>query len=424
MRANRDRAHVTPPCPQDVRAPRRRVLRAGGMTTVALALGAPSVARAQKRYSPGASDTEIRIGQTMPYSGPLSMLGVLGKASAAYFDKVNAEGGIDGRRVKLISLDDGYSPPRTVEGTRRLVEKDEVLLIYQTIGTPTNLAIHRYLNEQKVPQLLIMSGANRWNDPRRAPWTLSGMVSYHLEARWYARHALATVRDPRIAVLAQNDDFGRDYVAGLRDELGERARTAIVAEATYEVTDPTVDSQMLKLRESGASVFMDFSNGKFAAQSLRRAGELGWKPQIYLPVGSSSIASILRPAGIEHAVGAVTLANQKNPLDPLWQDDAGMREYHAFMKRWAPTLDATDSLNVSGYSMAMLLVHILQRCGDDLTRENVMRQALSIKGYRTPIMLPDVVIDTSPDDHELYGAMRLQRFDGRSWVPFGEAMRR
>ncbi len=402
-------------------ASRRRVLHAAALPAW---LALPSATRAQKRYGPGVTDTEIRIGQTMPFSGPLSMLASLGKSSAAYFDKLNAEGGINGRRVKLLAFDDAYSPPRTVEGTRRLVEQEEVLLIFLTIGTPTNIAIHRYLNDRKVPQLLIMSGANRWNDPKQAPWTLSGMVSYHLEARWYAQHALATVREPRIAVLAQNDDFGRDYGAGLRAGLGERAKTAIVAEATYESTDATVDSQILKLRDSGANVLMNFSNGKFTAQSLRRAGELGWKPQVYLPVGASSIASILRPAGVENAVGAITLANVKNPLDPLWKDDPGMLEYHTFMKRWAPGLDANDSLNVSGYSNAILLAHILRQCGDDLSRENVMRQALSLKGFRTPVLLPEVVLDTSPDDHELYGAVRLQRFDGQSWVPFGEPMKR
>ncbi|MCX7271908.1 MAG: ABC transporter substrate-binding protein [Burkholderiales bacterium] len=405
--------------------PRRRFGQRllGGAGALAAGLSA-RVAIAQKKYGPGASDTEIRIGQTMPYSGPLSMLGVLGRSANAYFEKLNADGGINGRRVKLLSLDDGYNPAKTVEQTRRLVENDEVLLIFQTIGTPTNTAIHRYLNTRKVPQLLIMSGANKWNDPRSNPWTLSGMASYNTEARLYTRHMLATVAEPRIAVLAQNDDFGRDYMSGLREILGERARTLIVAEASYEVTDPTIDSQVLQLKTSGANVFMNFANGKFTSQAIRRAGELGWKPQMYLPVGASSIAAILQPAGVERAIGAITLANQKNPMDPQWRDDAGMKDYFEFMKRWAPGLDANDSLNVSGYSSAMIMADILKRCGDDLTRENVMRQALAMNEFSTPVMLPGVGLSTSPTDHEIYGALRLQRFDGKSWVPFGNAMKR
>ena len=389
----------------------------------AAAAWAPPAA-AQKRYDPGATDTEIRIGQTMPYSGPVSMLGTIGKTTAAYFEKVNAEGGINGRKLKLISLDDGYSPPRTVEGTRRLVEEDEVLLIFGNVGTATNLAIHRYLNTRKVPQLLILSGANRWNDPRNFPYTLSGMLSYQAEARMYTRHMLATVKEPKIAVLSQNDDFGRDFVAGLKAQLGDRAKSLIVAEATYEATDPTVDSQMAMLKSSGANVFFNFSNGKFTVQSLRRLGELGWTPQVYLPVGSSSIASILKPAGVERAVGAVTLANMKNPLDPQWRDDAGIKAYYEFMKRWAPGLDPEDSLNVNAYSMSMTLAEVLRRCGNELTRENVMRHFLGLKDYSTPVMLPGVSITTAPDDYEIYGAIRLQRFDGKSWVPFGDPMQR
>jgi branched-chain amino acid transport system substrate-binding protein len=392
------------------------------LLAAAAACALPAVA--QKRYDPGVTDTEIRIGQTMPYSGPVSMLGTIGKASAAYFEKVNAEGGINGRKLKLISLDDGYSPAKTVEGTRRLVEEDEVLLIFGNVGTATNLAIHRYLNTRKVPQLLILSGANRWNDPRNFPYTLSGMLSYQAEARMYTRHMLATVKEPKIAVLSQNDDFGRDFVAGLKAQLGDRAKALIVAEATYEVTDPTVDSQMVMLKSSGANVFFNFSNGKFTVQSLRRLGELGWTPQVYLPVGSTSIASILKPAGVERAVGAVTLANMKNPLDPQWRDDAGIKAYYEFMKRWAPAQDPEDSLNVNAYSMSITLAEVLRRCGNELTRENVMRHFLSLKDYSTPVMLPGVAITTAPDDYEIYGAIRLQRFDGKSWVPFGDPMQR
>jgi branched-chain amino acid transport system substrate-binding protein len=299
-----------------------------------------------------------------------------------------------------------------------------VLLIYGNVGTPTNVAIHRYLNTRKVPQLLILSGANRWNDPRGFPYTISGMLSYQGEARMYARHMLDTVKEPKIAVLSQNDDFGRDFVAGLKAQLGERAKSMIVAEATYEVTDPTVDSQMVTLKASGANVFFNFSNGKFTVQSLRRMGELGWAPQVYLPVGSSSIASILKPAGTERAVGAITISNMKNPLDPQWRDDAGMKAYYEFMKRWAPGLDAEDSLNVTAYSMSMLLAEVLRRSGNELTRENVLGQFLKLKDYSTPVMLPGVAITLASDDYEIYGAIRLQRFDGKSWVPFGEPMQR
>lgn len=406
----------------DSSGPARR--RALLLSAAAAGVGLVLPAQAQKRYDPGASDTEIRIGQTMPYSGPLSMLGTIGKATGAYFEKVNAEGGINGRKLKLISLDDGYSPAKTVEGTRRLVEEDEVLLIFGNVGTATNLAIHRYLNTRKVPQLLILTGANRWNDPRNFPYTVSGMLSYQGEGRMYARHMLDTVKDPKIAVLSQNDDFGRDFVAGLKSQLGDRAKTLIVAEATYEVTDPTVDSQMVTLKSSGANVFFNFSNGKFTVQSLRRMGELAWTPQVYLPASASSIASILKPAGVERAVGAVTIANIKNPLDPQWRDDAGIKAYYEFMKRWALGLDPEDSLNVTAYSMAMLLTDVLRRCGNDLTRDNVMRQFLSLKDYTTPVLLPGVAITTGPDDYEIYGAIRLQRFDGKSWVPFGQPMQR
>jgi ABC-type branched-subunit amino acid transport system substrate-binding protein len=402
-----------------------RRLRRALLLTAGAACASPWLpAHAQKRYDPGASDTEIRIGQTMPYSGPLSMLGTIGKATAAYFDKVNAEGGVNGRKLKLISLDDAYSPPKTVEGTRRLVEEHEVLLVFANVGTATNLAIHRYLNTRKVPQLMILSGANRWNDPRNFPYTLSGMLSYQGEGRMYARHMLETVKDPKIAVLSQNDDFGRDFMAGLKSQLGDRARTLMVAAATYEPTDPTVDSQMVTLKSSGANVFFNFSNGKFAVQSLRRMGDLGWAPQVYLPVSASSIASILKPAGVERAVGAITIATAKNPQDPQWRDDPGVKTYYEFMKRWAAGLDPEDSFNVTAYSMSMTLVEVLRRCGDELTRDNVMRQVLGLKDYTTPVLLPGVTITTGPDDYEIYGAIRLQRFDGKSWVPFGQPMQR
>ena len=379
---------------------------------------------AQKQYGPGVTDSEIKIGQTMPYSGPVSMLGTLGRAAAAYFEKVNAEGGINGRKLKLLSLDDGYSPPRTVEQTRRLVEQDEVLLIFQTIGTPTNTAIHKYLNAKKVPQLLITTGASKWADPKNYPWTMSGMPSYGTEGRVYARHILKTMPNAKIALLVQNDDFGRDYVDGIRAGLGERAKVMIVAEATYEHTDATVDSQVLSLKASGADALFLLANGKFVSQAIRKSHELGWKPQIFLPLGSSSIASILKPAGVERAVGAITAAYGKNPSDPQWANDPGVKEYFEFMKKYQPGADPLDQLNSGGYSAARTLAHILKVCGDNLTRENVMRQALSLKDFTVPTFLPGIALNTSPTDYEPFQQLRLQRFDGTSWVPFGDVLTR
>ena len=402
-------------------------MRAAG---VALAFAAAALAlacapaAAQKQYGPGVTDTEIRIGQTMPYSGPVSALGALGHSAVAYFAKVNAEGGINGRKVNLISLDDAYSPPKTVEHTRRLVEQDKVLAIFQTLGTATNASIHKYLNQQKVPHLLITSGANRWADPKNFPWTMSGMPSYDTEARIYARYILERVPNARIAVLSQNDDFGRDYLSGFEAGLGARAKAMIVARATYEPTDPTVDSQIAALKASGADVFFTISNGKFTSQSIRKSAELGWKPVTFLPIGSSSIAGILKPAGVERATGAITAAYAKNPSDPQWADDPGMKEYFAFMKQYMPNADPLDSLNASGFNAGRLMAHILRACGDNLTRENVMKQALSLKDFSTPLFLPGVTASTSPTDYAPFQQLRLSRFDGTSWVPFGDVISR
>jgi branched-chain amino acid transport system substrate-binding protein len=397
----------------------RRMLTGGALVAPFAATGAG----AQARALPGVSDTEIRIGQTQPYSGPLSMLGsTLGRTAQAYFEMVNASGGINGRKVTLISLDDAYSPPRTFEQTRRLVESDDVLLIFNTVGTNTNQTIHRYLNSRKVPHLLILTGANRWNDPKNFPWTVSGMFSYEAEARTYTRHMLASVQNPRIAILSQNDDSGRDFVRGVKQALGDRARQVIAGEATYEPTDPTIDSQMVALKASGANVLMNFAFGKFAVQSIQRARDIGWRPQMYIASGSSSIAAILRPAGLENSVGAMTIANVKNPLDPQWDNDQGMKDYFAFMARHAPLLDAKDALNVTAYSLSIVLAEVLRRSGNDLSRDNVMAQMRGLRGYVTPVLLPGIAITVAPDTHELYESMRLQRFDGQSWVPLPDVV--
>lgn len=390
------------------------------------ALAVPALARhvlAQKKYDPGASDTEIRLGQTMPYSGPLSALSGVGKAEIAFFRSLNeTQGGINGRKVTLLSLDDGYSPPKTMEGTRQLVERDNVLAIVNTVGTATNRATHRYLNQKKVPQLMILSGASQWNDPKAFPWTMMGMIAYDTEGSVYARHILQNKPDARIAVLRQNDDFGRDYMDGFRHALGDKAGQ-VVAEVSYETTDPTIDSQIIQLRASNADAFFIVATGKHVTQAIRKAAELGWKPQVYIPAGSASVPGVLKPAGADAARGVITAANSKSPGDPAWDDDAGMKAYLAWAKQWAPELNPNDSFVSGGYTYATILAELLSRCGDVVTRENLMRQAASLKGYATPLTLPGVTLDTSPTDFRPYKALRLQQFDGTSYRLVGDVIR-
>jgi ABC-type branched-subunit amino acid transport system substrate-binding protein len=384
------------------------------LAVAALTIAVAAPAAAQRNYDPGVSDTEIRLGQTMPYSGPLSVLSGVGKAEVAYFKSLDEEqGGIKGRKVTLLSLDDGYSPPKTMEGTRQLVERDNVLAIVNTIGTPTNRAIHRYLNQKKVPQLLILSGAAAWNDPKTYPLTMMGMIAYDTEGAVYARHILQSMPNGRIAVLRQNDDFGKDYVEGFRHALDPKA-ARIVGEVSYESTDPTVDSQVIQLRASNADAFFIVATGKHATQAMRKAAELGWKPQIYLPAGLSSVPGVLRPAGADAAKGATTAANAKSPGDPSWDDDPGMKAYLAWAKKWAPELNSDDSSVSAGYSYGMIVAGLLRRCGDQLTGERLMAEAANLKGYTTPLTLPGVTLDTSPADYRPYKSLRLQQFDGRA----------
>lgn len=377
---------------------------------------------AQKRYDPGASDTEIRIGQTMPYSGPASAYGTIGRVQSAYFRKINEEGGIRGRRIVLTSLDDGFAPPRTVEMVRRLVEQDEVLLLFQPLGTPTNSAVQRYLNAKKVPQLFVVSGATKWNDPQAFPWTMGWQPSYQTETRIYARHILKERPDAKIAVLYQNDDYGRDYLKGLRDGLGGRAARMIVAEASYEVTDPTVDSQVVQLQASGADVFVNITTPKFAAQAIRKAHDIGWRPMQYLNNVSQSVATVLVPAGLEKSVGLITSLYYKDPTDPQWAADPAMIEWRAFMARYYPDGSLIDAANVFGYAAARTLVHVLRNCGDDLTRASVMAQAASLKAFDPGVMLPGIVLNTSPTDFAPVEAVQLARFDGRTWQRFGDVI--
>lgn len=396
--------------------------RRTALAASAAALSFPHAVFAQPKYGPGTSDSEIRIGSTMPFSGPVSGLGMMGKAAQAYFEELNETGGINGRKVRLIQYDDAYNPGKALELTRRLVESENVALIYQTLGTPNNNAIHRYLNERKVPQLLVNSGANKWVDAKVAPFVVPGAPSYAAEGRAYARWLLDNKPNAKIAVLRQNDDFGKDYLDAIKSALGERAKTMIVAENTYEVTDATVDSQVVGLKSTNADVFFVLCNGKFAVQALRKAHDIGWKPQVFLPLGSSSIQAIMRPAGADKVVGAITIAVAKSPSDSQWNKDPAIVELREFAKKRLSGHDPNDQLIASGYNSAQILREILRRSGDDLTRENIMKQALNLKGFRTAIMLPGVQLSTQPNQHELYEKLWLQRFDGETWKPFGEPL--
>jgi ABC-type branched-subunit amino acid transport system substrate-binding protein len=377
---------------------------------------------AEKKYGPGVTDTEIKIGQTMPYSGPLSGIGTTGRAELAYFAKVNAEGGVNGRKIMLISLDDGYSPPKTVEQVRRLVEQDEVLAIFHPLGTPTNAAIHKYLNQRKVPHLFLGSGLARWGDPKTYPWTMPGVPIYRTEARIYGRYLLSTRPDAKIAVLYQNDDAGKEGLSGLKEGLGNRAASMIVSEASYEVTDPTVDSQVITLKGSGADTFLIMAAVKAAAQALRKAPGIGWKPLTFLPGTSSSIEQVIKPAGPENAIGVISTHYRKDPGDSRWKDDPGMKEYFAFMKKYYADGDALDMLNAGGYTMAQLMIQVLKQCGDDLTRENVMRQAASLNDLELPLLLPGIRINTSATDYFPIEQLQMMRFDGTRWALFGEIL--
>jgi branched-chain amino acid transport system substrate-binding protein len=388
-------------------------------TAVILGLTSAHPATAQKKYGPGVSDTEIKLGQTMPYSGPLSALGAYGRAQVAYYKMVNDEGGINGRKVTLSSLDDGYSPPKTVEQTRKLVEQDGVLAIVSSMGTPANSAIYKYLNERHVPQLFIASGASRWRDYKTSPWTLSGTMNYVTEGHIYAQYILRNRPNAKIAVLYQNDDFGKDYLNGLKEGLGDHVNM-IVAEASYETTDSSVDSQIISLKESGADTLADFSLGKFASLTIRTVYELDWKPQHFIPSVSNSIGAVLTPAGIERSIGIYSAQVFKAAADPQWGNDPGFKEWLAFMHNYLPSADINDAIYVIGYTTAQLTAQALKQSGDDLTRENLMHQATDFKSFRPDMTLPGITVTTSPTDYDAFHSARLGRFDGKSWVLFGD----
>jgi branched-chain amino acid transport system substrate-binding protein len=395
-------------------------IRHGLALLVALALGlGPGWTPAQAQ-APGVTATEITIGNTNPYSGPASAYGTIGKAIAAYVRTVNDAGGVNGRKITFVTYDDGYSPPKTVEMVRRLVEQDQVALVFQTLGTPTNSAIHKYLNQQKVPHLFVATGATKWGDPKNFPWTMGFQPTYQAEGKVYAQYVLKNVPDPKIGILYQNDDYGKDYVKGLKDGLGEAARKVIVSEQSYEVTDPTIDSQIVNLKNSGANVFFNVTIPKFAVQAIKKAHDVGWKPLHLLNNVSSSVDVVLRPAGLEASRGLVTALYLKDPTDPQWTSDAGMKEWRAWMQKYYPEGNTKDSFNVFGYTASQLMVHVLKQCGQDLSRENIMRQAANIKNLALPLLLPGIKINTSPTDFYPVEQEQLARFDGERWALFGE----
>jgi branched-chain amino acid transport system substrate-binding protein len=379
-------------------------------------------AAAQKKYGPGVTDKEIKIGQTNPYSGNASSYASNGKTEAAYFAMINDQGGINGRKINFISLDDGYSPPRTVEQVRKLVEQDNVLLVYAPLGTPPNSAIHQYMNAKKVPQLFVATGATKWGDPKHFPWTMGWQPSYQTEAKIYAKYLLETKPDAKVAILYQNDDYGKDYVKGFKDGLGDKAAKMIVSEVSYESTDPTIDSQIVTLKSSGADVFFDVTIPKFAAQAIRKAYDIDWHPLHLLNNVSNSVGAALQPAGLDKSVGIVSTTYYKDPSDVQWHNDQDYKDWLAFMKKYNKESDPADNNTVLAYARAYTLVQVLKQCGDDLSRENVMKQAANLKGVKAPMLLPGIAINTSPTDFFPIEQMQLEKFDGKAWVLIGKVL--
>ena len=398
---------------------RRRLLQT---TAASAAMLATRSLPAFAENAPGVTDKEIKIGQTMPYSGPASAYGAIGKAELAYFKKINDEGGVNGRMINLLSLDDGYSPPKTVEQIRRLVEQEKVAFIFQSLGTPPNSAIHKYLNDHKVPQLFVATGATKWADPEHFPWTMGWQPNYQTESHIYAKYILANTPAAKIGVLYQNDDYGKDYLIGLKDGLGDKAKTMIVKEVSYEVSDPTVDSQIVTLQASGADTFLNATTPKFAAQAIRKAYDIGWKPLHFLNNVSISVGSVMQPAGLEKGVGIVTADYRKDPTDPKWADDPGRKQWLDFMAKYMPGADLGDNDYPYGMMAAMTLVQVLKQCGSDLSRENIMKQAASLKDLELPMLLPGIKINTSPTNFSPIKQMQLQRFTGKTWELFGEVL--
>ncbi|MCC8961454.1 ABC transporter substrate-binding protein [Bradyrhizobium sp. Pear76] len=398
-------------------------LRLGAFSAALALLAAtttPSVA--QKKYDTGASDTEIKIGNIMPYSGAASAYGVIGKTEEAYFRKLNAEGGINGRKITFISYDDAYTPPKTVEQARKLVESDEVLMIFNSLGTPPNSAIQKYMNQKKVPQLFVATGATKWNDPKEFPWTMGWQPNYQSESIIYAKYILKNKPNAKIAVLYQNDDYGKDYLKGFKDGLGSKAASMIVAEDSYEVTEPTIDSHIVRLKASGADVFFNITTPKFAAQAIKKNAELGWHPLHFLNNVSSSIGSVIKPAGFEAAQGIISSQYLKDPTDPQWKTDKAMIAWNEFLDKYYPEANRADASVMYAYIVSQGLVHVLKACGDNLTRENIMKQAASIRDYEPGGLLPGVKVNTSATDFAPLSQLQLMQFKGETWDRFGEIL--
>lgn len=387
-------------------------------TAVVIALAA-SPSSAQKKYDTGASDTEIKIGQTVPFSGPASAYATIGKAQAAYINMVNEQGGVNGRKINFIQYDDAYSPPKTVEQVRKLVESDEVLLTFQIIGTPPNAAVQKYLNSKKVPQLFAATGASRFTDPKNFPWTMGFNPNYFVEGRIYAQYILKNYPNAKIGIIYQNDDLGRDYLAGIKAGLGDKTATMVVGEVSYELTDPTIDSQIVKLKSVGADLVFDASTPKFAAQAIKKIADLDWKPVHILDINATSVGAVMKPAGLDNSKGVISVNYTKDPLDPTWKDDAGMKNYLAFMAKYYPDGDKDSIFNTYGYINTQLLIQVLKQCGDDLTRENVMKQAANLKNVQLELTLPGIVVNTSPTDYRVNKQLQMMKFNGERWELFG-----
>ena len=387
-------------------------------TAIAVALSA-SPASAQKKYDTGATDTEIKLGQTNPFSGPASSYATIGKTQAAYMKMINDQGGVNGRKINLIQYDDAYSPPKAVEQVRKLVESDEVLLMFQLLGTPSNAAVQKYLNVKKVPQLFSATGASKFTDPKNFPWTMGFNPNYFVEGRIYGQYIIKNHPNAKVGVLYQNDDLGKDYLNGIKAGLGDKASKMIVAEASYEVADPTVDSQILKIKDAGADLFFSASTPKQAAQTIKKMGELNWKPVHILDINATSVGAVMKPAGLEYSKGVISVNYGKDPLDPTWKDDAGMKKYFDFMAKYYPDGDKDSSFNAYGYSTSQLMIHVLEKCGDNLTRENVMKQATSLTNVQLDLSLPGIVANTTPDDYRVNKQLQMMRFNGERWELFG-----
>jgi branched-chain amino acid transport system substrate-binding protein len=398
----------------------RRKLLIAAVATGAISFASTGSALAQKKYDSGASDTEIKIGNIMPYSGPASAYGVIGKTEAAYFNKINAEGGINGRKINFITYDDGYSPPKAVEQARKLVESDEVLVVFNPLGTPSNTAIEKYMNSKKVPQLFVATGATKWNEPKEFPWTMGWQPSYQSEARIYAKYLLKEKPGAKIGVFYQNDDFGKDYLKGLKDGLGAKAASMIIAEEGYETSEPSIDSHIVKLKASGADVFISITTPKFAAQAIKKLAEMNWTPLHIVSNVSSSVGGVIKPAGFENAQGILSANYAKDASDAQWDNDPGMKKFVEFLAKYAPDANKLDGSVVYGYGAAQTMVKVLQMCGDDLTRENVMKQAASLKNFAPDMLLPGITINTSATDFAPIKQLQMERFKGEKWELFGE----